>query len=88
MQTKAATARCRRCLKKRGITVHIARRAVESRERLGRRRSVVECTHAWLAGFGTLRIRFGRRPGIHFELLSLAAAVIRSRFAGDLCSPL
>ncbi|MBB5405195.1 hypothetical protein QF000_000189 [Paraburkholderia atlantica] len=72
-------ARCRRYLKQRGITARIARRGVESKERLGRHRWVVERTHAWFAGFGKLRIRFERRHDIHSALLSLAAAVIRSR---------
>jgi hypothetical protein len=54
-------------------------------ERLGRNRWVVERTHAWFAGFGKLRIRFERRLDIHVALLSLAAAVICSRFVDDLC---
>ncbi|MGF6736152.1 IS5 family transposase [Paraburkholderia youngii] len=77
--------RCRRYLKLRGITARIARRGVESKERLGRHRWVVERTHAWFAGFGKLRIRFERRLDIHVALLSLAAAVICSRFVDDLC---
>jgi IS5 family transposase len=50
--------KCRRALTQRGIAVRIARRSIESSERLGRYRWVVERTHAWLAGFGKLRIRF------------------------------
>lgn len=49
------------------------------------KRWVVERTHAWFAGFGKLRIRFERRLDIHVALLSLAAAVICSRFVDDLC---
>lgn len=78
-------ARCRRYLRKRGITARIARKGIESRDRLGRYRWVVERTHAWFAGFGKLRIRFERRLDIHAALLSLAAAVICSRFVDDLC---
>ncbi len=78
-------ARCRRYLKQRGIKAHIARRGVESSERLGRHRWVVERTHAWFAGFGKLRIRLERRLDIHVALLALAAAVICSRFVDDLC---
>jgi transposase len=78
-------ARCRRYLKQRGITARIARRGVESKERLGRHRWVVERTHAWFAGLGKLRNRFERRLDIHVALLSLAAAVICSRFVDDLC---
>jgi IS5 family transposase len=78
-------ARCRRYLRTRGIKARIARRGVESKEKLGRHRWVVERTHAWFAGFGKLRIRFERRLDIHVALLSLAAAVICSRFVDDLC---
>ncbi len=77
--------RCRLYLKRRGIQARIARRGVESRERLGRHRWVVERTHAWFAGFGKLRIRFERSLQTHLALLTLAAAVICSRFVEDLC---
>jgi len=77
--------RCRRYLSERGITARIARKGVESKERLGRHRWVVERTHAWFAGFGKLRIRFERRLDIHMAWLSLAAAIICSRFVDDLC---
>lgn len=69
---------CRRCqadLRRRGITARIARKGIESRERLGKHRWVVERTHAWFAGFGKLHIRFERRLDIHRALLSLAAAI-------------
>lgn len=78
-------ARCRRYLRKRGITARIARKGIESKDRLGRHRWVVERTHSWIAGFGKLRIRFERRLDIHKALLSIAAAVITSRFVDDLC---
>jgi IS5 family transposase len=70
---------------KRGITARIARKWIESRDRLGHHRWVGERTHAWFAGFGKLRIRFERRQDIHTALLSLAAAIICSRFVDDLC---
>ncbi|MFM4906831.1 IS5/IS1182 family transposase, partial [Aeromonas veronii] len=38
-----------------------------------------------LAGFGKLRIRFERRLDIHLALLTLACAVICSRFAERFC---
>lgn len=78
-------ARCRRYLRKRGIMARIARKGIENKERLGRYRWVVERTYAWFAGFGRLRFRFERRLDIHAALLSLAAAVICSRFVDDLC---
>ena len=43
--------RCRRFLRKRGIRARIARRGVESRERLGRQRWVVKRTFAWLSRY-------------------------------------
>ncbi|MDC6186795.1 transposase, partial [Ralstonia solanacearum] len=77
--------RCRQYLKRRGIRARIARKGIESRERLGRYRWVVERTHAWFAGFGKIRVRFERRLDIHCALLSLAAAIICARFVDDLC---
>lgn len=78
-------ARCRAHLRKRGILSRIARRGVESSEKLGKHRWVVERTHGWFAGFGKLRIRFERRLDIHLALLKLAAAIICARFADRLC---
>jgi len=63
----------------------IARRGVESSERLGKHCWVIERTHAWFAGLGKLRIRFERRLDIHQALLSLAAAIICSRFVDRWC---
>ncbi len=77
--------RCRRHLRQRGIAARIARRGVEGRERLGRHRWVVERTHAWLAGFGKLRIRFERRLDTHLALLRLACAVICIRSVERFC---
>ena len=77
--------RCRDHLKKRGILSRIARRGVESSEKLGKHRWVVERTHGWFAGFGKLRIRFERRLDIHLALLKLAAAIICSRFVDRWC---
>ncbi len=48
----------------------------------------MERTHPWFAGFGKLRIRFERRPEIHQALLSLAAAIICSRFVDRWCQRL
>ena len=73
--------RCRAHLRQRGI----ARRGVESSERLGKHRWVVERTHGWFAGFGKLRIRFERRLDIHEALLKLAAAIICARFVDRWC---
>jgi IS5 family transposase len=77
--------RCRSHLRARGIKGRIARRGVESRERLGRHRWVVERTHAWLAAFGKLRIRFERQAQTHVALLSLACCVICLRTLVRFC---
>src|SRR5918998_2810207 len=52
---------CRRALWQRGIQSRIARRGIESSERLGRHRWVVERTLAWLARFRRLAIPYERR---------------------------
>ena len=78
-------ARCRAHLRKHGILSRIARRGVESSEKLGKHRWVVERTHGWFAGFGKLRIRLERRLDIHLALLKLAAAIICARFVDRLC---
>ncbi|UCQ49402.1 IS5 family transposase [Edwardsiella ictaluri] len=77
--------RCRDYLRRRGIKARIARRGMDSHDRLGRYRWVVERTHGWLAGFGKLRIRFERRLDTHLALLTLACAVICLRFVERFC---
>lgn len=77
--------RCRDYLSRWGIKARIARWGIESHERLGRHRWVVERTYGWLAGFGKLRIRFERRLDIHLALLTLACAVICLRFVERFC---
>ena len=44
----------------RGIAERIARRVIETNDRLGKCQCVVERTHAWLAAFDMLRIGFER----------------------------
>jgi transposase len=56
---------CRQACRRRGIRPRIARRGVESSQRLGRHRWVVERTLAWLRGYRRLRIRDERRADIH-----------------------
>jgi transposase len=68
--------RCRRLLHKRAIKVRIARRGVESSERLGRWRWVVERTFSWLACHRRLVVRYERRADIHEAFLWLACALI------------
>jgi transposase len=72
--------RCRRYLRRRGIGCRIARRGVESGERLGRHRWVVERTLAWVARYRRLAIRYERRDDIHEALLHLACSLICLNF--------
>ena len=67
--------RCRRALRRRGITPRIARRGVESRQRLGRHRCVVERSLAWLVGCRRLRVRYERRADL-LGFLHLACALM------------
>jgi transposase len=68
--------RCRRFLHRRHIRVRIARKGVESSERLGRHRWVIERTLAWLARYRRLTIRYERRVDIHQAFLTLGCALI------------
>ncbi len=63
-------------LRRRGITPRIARRGIESSERLGRYRWVVERTISWLNRFRRLRIRYERRAEIHLAFLHIGCALI------------
>ena len=68
--------RCRKALRKRGITPRIARRGIESSERLGRHRWVVERTLAWLGRYRRLAVRYERRADIHEAFLHLGCSLI------------
>ena len=68
--------RCRRALRRRGITPRIARRGIESSQRLGRHRDVVERSLAWLVGYRRLQVRYERRADILLGFLQLACALI------------
>ena len=70
----------RRALRRRGITPRIARRGVESSERLGRHRWVVERTIAWLLTHRRLGIRYDRQATTVLGLLHLACSLIAVRF--------
>lgn len=52
-------------LLERGIVPRVARRGIESSERLGRFRWVVERTPAWLSQYRRLKIRYEQRDDIH-----------------------
>jgi transposase len=68
-------------LRARGIQARIARRGIESGERLGRWRWVVERTISWLHRMRRLRIRYERRDDIHQAFLTLGAIMITWNFA-------
>jgi IS5 family transposase len=68
--------RCRRVLRRRGITPRIARRGVESSQRLGRHRYVVERSLAWLVGSRRLQVRYERRADILLGFVQLACALL------------
>lgn len=58
----------------------IARRGIESSERLGRHRWIVERTLAWLSKYRRLTIRYERRADIHLALLHLGCSLVCLNF--------
>jgi transposase len=68
--------RCRGALGKRGIKVRIARKGIESSERLGRYRWVVERTISWLHRNRRLSVRHERRDDTHQAFLYLGCSLI------------
>jgi|SRR5215208_3293491 IS5 family transposase len=75
--------RCRRALRRRGITPRIARRGVESSIKLGRHRFMVERSLAWLLANRRLQVRYERRADILTAFLHLACALICARKLGS-----
>jgi transposase len=68
--------RCRRALSRHRINVRIARRGVESSEKLDLHRWVVERTLAWLSKYRRLRVRYERRVDLHEAFVVLGCALI------------
>lgn len=68
--------RCRSYLHRRGIKVRIARRGIESKDKLGAHRWVVERTVSWLLNHKRLGLRYDRSEQTMTALLKLACAVI------------
>jgi transposase len=68
--------RCRRALHRRRIKVRIARKGVESSQKLGRHRWVVERTLAWLGQFRRLTVRYERREEIHQAFHALGCSLL------------
>jgi hypothetical protein len=71
-----ALPRCRRALRRRGITPRIARLGIEPRDKFGRHRHVVERSLAWLVGYRQLQVRYERRADVLLGFLHLACALI------------
>lgn len=66
-----------RCwLRSRNITPRIARKGIESSQRLGRHRWTVERTVAWLAGCRRLHRRYERKAEHFLAFAGIAAALI------------
>jgi transposase len=68
--------RCRQALRRRHIRCRIARKGIDSSERLGRHRWVIERTLAWLNRYRRLTVRYERRADIHQAFLTLGCALI------------
>lgn len=77
--------RCRKALRKRGIAARIARRGIESSERLGRHRWVVERTLSWITWYRRLKVRYERRADIHQAFLDIGCALICWRYVQRFC---
>ena len=64
----------------RTLTPRIARKGIESSERLGRHRWVVERTNAWLLAYRRLTVRSDRHAAAVLAFLHLACALVCLRF--------
>jgi transposase len=62
-------------LRRRGITARIARRGIESSERLGRHRWKVERALSWLSCWRRLQVRWDRSSERFFAFVLLACAL-------------
>ena len=76
---------CRQVCRQRGITPRIARRGIESSQRLGKHRWVVERTLSWLNRYRRLKVRYERRADIHQAFVKLGCALIVWNYAQRFC---
>jgi transposase len=67
---------CRAYLRRRGITPRIARRGIESSQRLGRHRWGVERTLSWLSCYRRLQVRWDRDSARWFAFLLLVCSLV------------
>ncbi len=65
----------RRWLRGKHIAIRIARKGVESSQRSGRHRWVIERTMSWLSGYRRLSPRYERNPRNYLAFLGLAATL-------------
>ena len=77
--------RCREALRQRGIIPRIGRRGLDSSERLGRHRWVVERTLAWLNRYRRLKVRYEKLADGHQAFLSLGCALVCWNFLQRIC---
>jgi transposase len=68
--------KCKEALRRRAIKSRIARKGIESTEKLGRHRWVVERTLARLSKYRRLTIRYERRDDIHEAFVHLGCSLI------------
>jgi transposase len=62
-------------VRSRGIAARIARKGIETGDRLGRHRWVIERTLAWLTGCRRLTLRYERHASHFLAFLTLAATI-------------
>ncbi|MFD0629447.1 transposase [Streptomyces sanglieri] len=78
--TRATTTRhLRQWLSRRGIRHRIARKGIETSQRLGRHRWTIGRTMAWLAGCRRLHRRYERKAEHFLAFISIACALICCR---------
>lgn len=68
--------RCRAACHRRKIKPRIARRGIDTSQKLGRHRWVIERTFAWFNKLRRLTIRYERRLDIHHAFTSIACSLI------------
>ena len=64
-------------VRRRGIAVRIARKGIESSQRLGRHRWIIERSFAWLTGYRRLTLRYERTAQLFAAFLTLGATLTR-----------
>ena len=68
--------RCRRACTRRNIKPRIARRGIDTGQKLGQHRWVIERSFAWLNRFRRLTIRYERGFDMHHAFTAIACSLI------------